>query len=59
MRVLSVVVACAGLAACGVDGEPVRPHVNTHVGVGKGGVHTSTNVGASVGNVSVGVGLGL
>jgi len=45
------------LAACGADGEPVRPSVSTTVGVGDSGVHTSTSVSATSGNVSVTVGL--
>ncbi len=43
------------LAACGADGDPVRPSVNTTIGVGTGGVHTSTSV--STGNVTLAIGL--
>ena len=59
MRIAILVVALTALAGCGVDGEPIRPSMNTSIGVGSHGVHTSTSVGASVGNVSVGVGVGL
>jgi len=49
----------ATLAGCGVDGEPVRPAVNTTVSAGTGGVHVGTGVSATKGNVTVGLGLGL
>ncbi len=45
------------LAACGADGDPIRPSMNTTIGVGESGVHASTSVSASKGNVSVTVGL--
>jgi uncharacterized lipoprotein len=47
------------VAGCGVDGEPVRPSLGTTIGIGSRGVHTSTSVGAVLGNVNVGVGVGL
>ncbi len=47
------------LAGCGVDGEPVRPSLGTTIGVGSSGVRASTSVGAVLGNVNVGVGVGL
>lgn len=59
MRLTALLITAVLLAGCGVDGEPVRPTLNTSVGVGKGGVHTSTRVGARVGPVNLGVGLGL
>ncbi|WP_135506609.1 hypothetical protein [Roseovarius aestuariivivens] len=48
--------AVALLAACGVDGEPVRPNYNGTISAGSDGVRAG--VGASVirGNVSVHVG---
>lgn len=46
------------LAACGADGDPVRPTVNTGISVNsKGNVSTSTSVSASTGNVTLSVGL--
>ncbi len=59
MRNLSFLIVMAALAGCGVDGEPVRPAVNTSVSAGTGGVHVGTGVSATSGNMSVGVGLGL
>jgi hypothetical protein len=51
--------ALAVLGACGADGPPVRPSVNTTVSAGSGGVHTSVGTGVRVGGVNVGVGVGL
>ena len=47
------------LAACGVDGPPVRPSVGATISAGSGGVYTSMYTGAQVGGVNVGVGVGL
>lgn len=44
------------LAGCGADGEPIRPQVSTTVGVGSGGVTSSTSVTVERGPVTVGVG---
>ena len=49
--------ALTGLAACGADGAPVRPSLDTTVSVGTDGVRTSTGVSISKGPVSVRVGL--
>lgn len=54
-----IVLAALSLAACGVDGAPVRPSMTTTVGVGDSGVHTATRVSATKGNMTVGLGLGL
>lgn len=59
MKYLGVMLLLATLAGCGVDGEPVRPAVNTTVSAGTGGVHVGTGVSATKGNVTVGLGLGL
>lgn len=39
----------AALAACGVDGEPIRPALNANVGVSTSGVHAGGSVGVSKG----------
>ena len=57
MRLLAVLPVMALLAACGADGEPVRPTLNTTVGIGSNGLHAHTRVGARKGNLSVQVGL--
>lgn len=59
MRAILAGLAIASLAGCGVDGEPVRPSVNTTVSAGSGGVNTSVRTGVRVGGVNVGVGVGL
>jgi hypothetical protein len=47
----------AGLASCGVDGEPVRPSVSANIGVGSSGVTTNVGVGVRAGFMSVFLGL--
>ena len=59
MRVSMFLSALTVLAACGVDGEPIRPSMTTSVGVGSSGVNGSTTVKATKGNTSFEVGLGL
>lgn len=39
MRALGLLALLTSLAACGADGEPVRPGINATIGVGSGGVH--------------------
>ena len=51
--------ALALLAACGVEGPPVRPSLGATIGAGSGGVYTSLRTGATLGNVTVGMGIGL
>jgi len=46
--------ALFALAACGADGPPIRPSVNTTVSVGSEGVRTSTGVSVRSGPVTVG-----
>lgn len=52
----SLVVSLFALVACGADGPPVRPSVNTTVSVGSDGISTSTGVTVKSGPVTVGVG---
>ena len=59
MRAILVGLGMMALLGCGVDGEPVRPSVNTTVSAGSGGVHTSVGTGVRVGGVNLGVGVGL
>ena len=59
MKNLGFLIVLVTLSGCGVDGEPVRPAVNTSVSAGTGGVHVGTGVSATSGNVTLGVGLGL
>jgi hypothetical protein len=52
MRILAAVTLLA-LSGCGVEGDPVRPRVDTVVTAGSGG-HVSAGVGVKVGNVTAG-----
>jgi len=58
-RFVLLAAAAAVLAGCGVDGEPVRPSMTANLGVGEGGLHTSTRLGARAGNWTLSTGLGL
>ncbi len=54
MRVLVLLFAATiALAACGVDGEPVRPALNAGVSVSSSGVHAGGSVGVQKGPFSV------
>ncbi|MFV1465505.1 MULTISPECIES: hypothetical protein [unclassified Phaeobacter] len=55
--ILGMLVACVGLAACGVDGEPVRPSLNAGVGVSSSGVHAGGSLGLHKGPLSVYLGV--
>jgi len=59
MKVIALCAALCAVAGCGVDGAPIQPSATTTVGVGTSGVKASTNVSASTGKLTVGVGLGL
>jgi hypothetical protein len=50
MRLLLLsLLAVTTLAACGVDGEPVRPALNAGVSVSNSGVHAGGSVGVQKG----------
>ena len=58
-RILAVLSLIA-LAACGADGDPVTPTMNTNIGISShSGVSVGTSVGVKKGPASVGVGRGL
>ena len=59
MKKLGFLFLITALTGCGVDGEPVRPAVNTSISAGTNGVHVGTGVSATKGNLTVGLGLGL
>ena len=54
MRPGLLVVALLLLAACGADGPPITPSMNTTVSIGTDGLHTSTGVTVRSGPVTVG-----
>jgi hypothetical protein len=45
------------LAACGVEGAPVRPSLDAGVSITSGGIYPSASVGVNKGPVSLRVGL--
>ena len=59
MKRVIAVLCLAVLTACGADGEPVQPTMNTGIGITPDGVKVRTGVGVKTGPVSVGLGLGL
>ncbi|UWR21713.1 hypothetical protein [Sulfitobacter sp. S190] len=56
MKKLIYAVSLAGLAACGVDGEPVQPSGGVTVVLTNSGSHIGGGVGLSRGPVTLGVG---
>lgn len=59
MKRILMVLSLAALAACGADGEPIRPTMNANVGAGSNGVSGSTGVDFVSGRVTTGIGVGL
>ena len=62
MKPVLVFTTLVFLAACGADGEPIRPtepKVSTTIGIGTNGTRASTNVSFGLGEVRVGIGRGL
>ncbi|MEP1587024.1 MAG: hypothetical protein ABJR46_08015 [Tateyamaria sp.] len=57
MKPIACLIALFGLAACGIDGEPVRPTANLGINIGSGGISTGATVGVSQGPLRVGVGI--
>ncbi len=58
MRALFTLGFLGFLAACGAEGDPLRPTANLGVSVGSGGVSQSVTVGAQNSNSSFSVGFG-
>lgn len=54
MKIVLLFVGLTALTACGADGPPITPSVNTAVSVGSEGVRTSTGVSVTSGPVTVG-----
>lgn len=57
MKPAILILAFAALAACGVDGAPVRPVANAGVSVGTSGVSARARVGLRKGPLGVSIGL--
>lgn len=56
MRRIWIILGCATLAACGVDGEPVQPQAAAQVSLSNSGVHLAGVVGVRQGPFSLGLG---
>ena len=54
MRTITLIVGLALLAACGADGPPITPSINTTVSVGSEGIRTYTGVSVRAGPITVG-----
>ena len=54
MKTLVLIAGLALLSACGADGPPITPSINTTVAVGSEGVRTSTGVTVRTGPMTVG-----
>jgi len=57
MKPLAACLALLILAACGADGDPLRPTASGSVSVGSGGVSTDATIGATNGTVTFGLSL--
>ena len=57
MRVVAALTVFAFLAACGVDGAPLRPSASVGVGIGTSGVTVGGKASVGKGPVTVSVGL--
>ena len=56
-RLIASLCLIGTLAACGADGEPVRPTVSGAVTISDGGVYPSVGVGVNRGPFSIFLGL--
>ncbi len=58
MKTLLMIGLIGFLAACGAEGDPLRPTANLGVNIGSNGMSQSVAIGASNSNVNVSLGLG-
>ena len=56
MKPLLTILGLAVLTACGADGEPVQPTLNTVIGLSSSGAYGAGSVGFNQGPVSLIVG---
>lgn len=59
MKLVLITFVGLGLAACGVDGEPVYPTTNNVVTLSNNGISANTNLAVTQGPLTVSVGVGL
>lgn len=55
MRVIAALTVLGFLAACGVDGAPLRPSGTVSMGIGTGGVKVGGTASVSKGPVTISV----
>lgn len=55
VRCIAALGLCALMAACGADGEPVKPTANLDLGVSSSGVSAGASVGMRQGPVAINV----
>lgn len=58
MKRIAMIMALVALAACGAEGDPLRPTAGLGIGIGPGGISVRPNVGVTDGTSRVGVGAG-
>lgn len=56
-KLIITLAALVALSACGADGEPVQPSLNTGVGLSSSGVHVGASVGLRKGPLGVSLAL--
>lgn len=56
MERFALIFVLLGLAACGVDGEPVQPSGGVNVTLSNSGIGLGANVGVRKGPLTLGVG---
>lgn len=54
-RLAALSLLALSLAACGADGEPIRPTVTQSISLGSDGISTSTGIRVKRGPFSMGV----
>lgn len=57
MKRIALMIALGALTACGADGDPLQPNANLGLSIGPNGVSPNASVGATTGNVTVGLNL--
>ena len=58
IRIRLGAMALALLTACGVEGPPVRPTLDSTISMGSGGVYGHVGTRVSLGGINIGVGVG-
>lgn len=59
MRYVFAMLSLLAIVACGADGEPIKPSVNSNVTLNQNGVRVGSNVSVGKGPFRINLGLGL